>query len=59
MKTITRDEAIELLDYHGLDARDQTGILNGKLLENGTSFIEQMGKKEDYVLADVLLWLGY
>jgi len=56
---ISKSLAVELVRRHGWDATQQTAILNGDWVAGGSSFFETLGERDEYVLGEVLSWLGY
>lgn len=61
---ITRDKAIEILERHGVapeEAGEFTIDANGAFTIPSaySSFDDQVGKKDEYEMMEVLGWLGY
>jgi hypothetical protein len=58
-KTLSRAEALKVIQGHGWTGHAQTATLNGELVNAGTSFDEMLGIKENYSTRAVFEWLGY
>lgn len=58
-RSLTREQAILLLKYHGWRPNVQTATKDGKEVESGSSFDEVFGKEGPYRRNKVFEWLGY
>lgn len=59
MKTYTKQQALRILNNHGIKPTAQTAVLNGVYVESGTSFYENLGDKASYTETELRNWLGY
>ena len=57
---MTRKQAIQIIKLHGWNPKDQTcSSGNGRMVEKGTSFNEEMGIRPHYTMTELRDWLGY
>lgn len=55
---LSHKRTLEILKYHGITFRMNTGALNGREAPN-TSFFDSFGIKQYYTYREVMEWLGY
>lgn len=56
---ISHNNVIELIKQHGWSPIQQTSVLKGEWVKNGSSFYEVFGIQKDYEFKKIMEWLGY
>ena len=55
---INHNRTMEILKYHGITFRMNTGARNGQEVAH-TSFFDCFGIQQYYIYREVMAWLGY